>query len=153
MSEAVEYAREPGDAPKRNRIRVRAWHVALLFLAVCTCLLLAWWQWTRFKSGTGTFQNLGYALQWPFFAGFFVYAYRTGIKMENAKIDAVNQGEALDDLYEADVARFGAAGGATDAQQPTSIDPDFLPERPQLDVEEYNELLAPRRQRRMDTNQ
>jgi DNA-binding transcriptional regulator of glucitol operon len=48
------------------------------------CLALAWWQWTRFESASGTFQNLGYALQWPLFAGFVVYAYYKFVRYEEA---------------------------------------------------------------------
>jgi len=45
------------------------------------CLTLGWWQWERFSAG-GTFQNLGYALQWPLFAVFAVYAYRRFVLLE-----------------------------------------------------------------------
>jgi len=138
---------DPGAGPERqprNRIKVRAWHILLLAAAVVTCLLLARWQWHRYQSGSGTFQNLGYAMQWPFFAAFFVYAYRMGIKMENEKIDAENAGGSMDDLYEADLRRYG--GAAT-----TEVDEAFLPERPRLDVEEYNEMLTPRRGRPRQT--
>lgn len=31
---------------------------------------------------SGTFQNLGYALQWPLFAGFCVWAYRKFVRYE-----------------------------------------------------------------------
>lgn len=48
------------------------------------CLGLAWWQWTRFESASGSFQNLGYALQWPMFAGFVVYAYYKFVRYEDA---------------------------------------------------------------------
>jgi DNA-binding transcriptional regulator of glucitol operon len=48
------------------------------------CLALAWWQWTRFESASGSFQNLGYALQWPLFAGFVVYAYYKFVRYEDA---------------------------------------------------------------------
>ncbi|SDC27223.1 hypothetical protein SAMN05216174_101771 [Actinokineospora iranica] len=44
----------------------------MLVIAVCAvslavCCGLAWWQWQRFESANGTFQNLGYVLQWPLF--------------------------------------------------------------------------------------
>ena len=55
-----------------------------MFLAAAGCLALAWWQWTRFESASGTFQNLGYALQWPLFAGFCVYAYYKFVRYEEA---------------------------------------------------------------------
>ena len=45
--------------------------IALVIVAAAGCLALAWWQWTRFESASGSFQNLGYALQWPLFAGFW----------------------------------------------------------------------------------
>lgn len=58
--------------------------IALVTLAACGCLALGWWQWSRFESASGTFQNLGYALQWPAFAAFCVYAYRKFVRYELA---------------------------------------------------------------------
>jgi len=58
--------------------------IALVVLAASGCLALGWWQWTRWESNSGGFQNLGYALQWPLFAGFCVYAYRKFIRYEQA---------------------------------------------------------------------
>ena len=54
-----------------------------MIVAACGCLALGWWQWTRFQSLSGTFQNLGYALQWPLFAWFCVYAYRKFVRYED----------------------------------------------------------------------
>lgn len=56
----------------------------LAVVAACGCLALGWWQWTRFQSPSGTFQNLGYALQWPLFAWFCLYAYRNFVRYEQA---------------------------------------------------------------------
>lgn len=140
MSEENKAVESTEAVPQRERVRVRWWHIVLLIAAAVTCLLLARWQWHRYQSGSGTFQNLGYALQWPCFAAFFVYAYRAGLRMENQKIDAENAGLTMDDLYEADLAEFG------EVKEPTEIDEDFLPSRPELGVEEYNKLVAPRRQ-------
>jgi DNA-binding transcriptional regulator of glucitol operon len=56
----------------------------LVVAAAVGCLGLAWWQWTRFESASGTFQNLGYALQWPLFAGFCFYAYYKFVRYEDA---------------------------------------------------------------------
>ena len=58
--------------------------IALVGVAAAGCLALAWWQWTRFESAAGSFQNLGYALQWPLFAGFCVYAYYKFVRYEEA---------------------------------------------------------------------
>ena len=54
----------------------------LVAAAAVGCLALAWWQWTRFESTSGSFQNLGYALQWPLFAAFCVYAYYKFVRYE-----------------------------------------------------------------------
>ena len=56
----------------------------LVLVAACGCLALGWWQWTRFQSIGGTYQNLGYALQWPLFAWFCIYAYRKFVRYEEA---------------------------------------------------------------------
>src|SRR4051812_5701487 len=56
--------------------------ILLVLVAALTCLALGWWQWQRYESATGTGQNLGYALQWPVFAGFVVYAYRKFVRYE-----------------------------------------------------------------------
>lgn len=58
--------------------------IALVIVAACGCLALGWWQWTRFQSVSGGFQNLGYALQWPLFAWFCIYAYRKFVRYEEA---------------------------------------------------------------------
>lgn len=42
----------------------------LCLIALVVCCGLAWWQWQRFESASGTFQNLGYVLQWPLFGLF-----------------------------------------------------------------------------------
>ena len=139
MSDENKAVESTEAVPQRERVRVRWWHIVLLIAAAVTCLLLANWQWERYQSGSGTFQNLGYALQWPCFAAFFIYAYRAGMRMENEKIVAENAGLTMDDLYEADLAKYG------EVEEPTEIDENFLPSRPELDVEEYNELVAPRR--------
>ncbi|OBA77153.1 hypothetical protein A5633_18475 [Mycolicibacterium elephantis] len=55
-----------------------------MIVGAAGCLALAWWQWTRFESTSGDFQNLGYALQWPMFAGFLVYAYYKFVRYEEA---------------------------------------------------------------------
>ena len=54
-----------------------------MIIAACGCLALGWWQWTRFQSVSGSYQNLGYALQWPLFAWFCVYAYRNFVRYED----------------------------------------------------------------------
>lgn len=90
------------------------------------CLGLAWWQWTRFESTAGDFQNLGYALQWPLFAGFCVYAYFKFVRYEEAPPQPAS------------------------SETVTEIPAGLLPERPtgaprndaDPALQEYNEYLA-----------
>ena len=99
--------------------------IALVIAAAAVCLALGWWQWTRWESNSGTFQNLGYALQWPFFAGFCVYAYRKFIRLEDGPAEPA------------------------DPTRPTEIPRGLLPERPPaaatIDdpaMRDYNAYLA-----------
>ncbi|HJG43993.1 hypothetical protein NQ042_09035 [Corynebacterium phoceense] len=126
---------------KRQKIKVKWWHILLIAFFVVTFLFLAWWQWTRFQSGSGTFQNLGYAFQWPLFAVFVVYAYRTALKYENERIDAENAAAADGDENYQYVSEREAPKHTM-----TAIDEDFLPSRPRMDVEEFNALNVQRRE-------
>ena len=58
--------------------------IVLVAVAALACLALAWWQWDRYESSSGTAQNLGYALQWPAFAVAVIYAYRRFVVLERA---------------------------------------------------------------------
>jgi DNA-binding transcriptional regulator of glucitol operon len=53
--------------------RVAIVGVSLLSLVVCCGLAV--WQWNRFESATGTWQNLGYVLQWPLFGAFPAFLF------------------------------------------------------------------------------
>jgi DNA-binding transcriptional regulator of glucitol operon len=56
---------------------VVARRVGIVFLSVLSlvaCVGLAWWQWQRFENG-GTWQNLGYVLQWPLFGLFPAFMF------------------------------------------------------------------------------
>ena len=96
----------------------------LALVAAGGCLGLGWWQWTRYESSAGSFQNLGYALQWPMFAAFCVYAYRKFVRYEEAP-------------------------PTPDTSTVTEIPPGLLPERPAAQapvadpvLREYNAYLA-----------
>ena len=100
--------------------------IALVFVAAAGCLALAWWQWTRYESTSGSFQNLGYALQWPMFAVFCFYGYFKFVRYEEAPPPTPDQ--------------YG----------PTEIPDGLLPERPRASapsdddptLREYNAYLA-----------
>jgi hypothetical protein len=52
--------------------------LALHVLLVVSLVVLArvgLWQWDRASSGTGSWQNYGYAVQWWLFAGFALFLY------------------------------------------------------------------------------
>ena len=98
----------------------------MVIVAALACLGLAWWQWERFQSVNGTGQNLGYALQWPLFAWFVIYAYRKFVR------------------YEEEPPHTGKPGTVTE------IPSGLLPERPRVEpaepddpaLAEYNAYLA-----------
>ena len=127
---------------KKRRVKVRWWHIALVIFFVVLFLFLAYWQWTRFRSGSGTFQNLGYAFQWPLFAVFVIYAYRTTLRYENERLAAEEEVRDMDDTD-----KTAPADAPTQPQAETKIDEDFLPQRPQMDVETFNAMNTPRRRR------
>jgi DNA-binding transcriptional regulator of glucitol operon len=49
--------------------------VAVSVVSLIGGALLAWWQWTRYQSASGTLQNLGYVLQWPLFGVFPAFMF------------------------------------------------------------------------------
>lgn len=107
--------------PRSRRLAL----IALVIVAAAGCLALGWWQWNRWESTSGSFQNLGYALQWPLFAAFCVYAYRKFIQLEE------NPPEQQDQVT------------------PTELPEGLLPERPapaaqsqDRVLQEYNAYLA-----------
>ena len=49
--------------------------VGVCVLSVAGSIALAAWQWNRFESASGSWQNLGYVLQWPLFGLFPAFAF------------------------------------------------------------------------------
>jgi hypothetical protein len=59
--------------------------VAVSVVSLIGGALLAWWQWDRYQSASGTLQNLGYVLQWPLFGVFPAFMfYRIGLAAKRA---------------------------------------------------------------------
>lgn len=104
--------------PFRRRTRI----IQLVFLAaaVVTTLALAYWQLSRWST-TSSFQNLGYALQWPAFGIFFIWAYRKYMQYEREKFEGNEE-----------------AGVTVREGDMTEIPDDFLPTRPGTTVDEEN---------------
>lgn len=66
------------------------WHVLTLG-AMISCGLLAAWQWHRAGEAMGSALNIGYGLQWPFFAIFFGVMWWRMLRMEAAQLAAAPQ--------------------------------------------------------------
>nr|WP_208630128.1 hypothetical protein [Amycolatopsis kentuckyensis] len=95
--------------------------VATCLVSLLVCCGLAWWQWDRFTSANGTFQNLGYVLQWPLFGLFPAFMFW--------RIRKLNQ------KAEADAAPLVEAKPEVPAPRPRPV-----PE--QTDTDEDDELAA-----------
>jgi DNA-binding transcriptional regulator of glucitol operon len=100
--------------------------IALVIVAALVFLALGWWQWQRFQSVSGTGQNLGYALQWPLFAAFVIYAYRKFVRYEEEPPE-VHKRETVSEI---------PAGLLPERTKPYSAEPDDPALR------EYNAYLA-----------
>jgi hypothetical protein len=78
MDDARIEAEQPAaaGAPSFRRLLTPRWiaFTIVVVLAVVAFLFLAWWQLSRFEL-SGSWQNFGYTLQWPFFAAFAVYLW------------------------------------------------------------------------------
>ena len=57
----------------------------LVALAAAVFVALGEWQYDRSQSAVGDFQNLGYALQWPLFAVFAVFAWWRVLRLEQLR--------------------------------------------------------------------
>ena len=118
--------------------------VALVAVAAGGCLALGWWQWTRYESASGTFQNLGYAMQWPFFAGFCVYAYRKFVVLEDTPPDELRSSTEMTEIPEGLLpARPGPATAATDTPDPALREYNaYLAELAKSDTEKQDRTTA-----------
>lgn len=130
--------------------------VLLVVVLALTALALGWWQWERFSSASGTAQNLGYALQWPLFAGFALFAYFRFVRLETETAGTEPSGSTTEGADTPDTGSgpsstrtglFAGRRGAA-AAGPREIPAGFLPERPRAArdddpvLAEYNSYLA-----------
>nr|WP_042186036.1 hypothetical protein [Kibdelosporangium sp. MJ126-NF4]CEL17040.1 Cytochrome c-type biogenesis protein DsbD, protein-disulfide reductase [Kibdelosporangium sp. MJ126-NF4]CTQ91730.1 Cytochrome c-type biogenesis protein DsbD, protein-disulfide reductase (EC 1.8.1.8) [Kibdelosporangium sp. MJ126-NF4] len=113
-----------------NQVIVRRLAVVVAcVVSLAGACLLAWWQWNRYESASGSWQNLGYVLQWPLF-GLFPAFMVWRIRRLRAREDEVRAG----------------AGPAVDPPPP----PLPVPRRPQAqgvgepddELAAYNKYLA-----------
>lgn len=78
------------DKPKKISTRTRVVQLIFLIIAVGATFALAYWQFSRWNT-TSSFQNLGYALQWPAFGLFFIWAYRKYMQYERERLEGNNE--------------------------------------------------------------
>lgn len=142
----------------RGRVVDRRWLWPFVGVAVfvVACILLAWWQWDRSQSVSGTARNLAYALEWPSFAGFAVYMLIRAIRLERA------ESESDDDSTRTDAESEPSADAAlpVDGRSATPVDAepvvpkqapkvwtarrpsDVTDPEPDPDLDQYNQYLA-----------
>ncbi|MHA6791981.1 hypothetical protein ACVGVM_00425 [Pseudonocardia bannensis] len=72
--------------------RWMVWHLLTLG-AMVTCGWLAAWQWERAGSAMGSAVNVGYGLQWPFFAVFFGVMWWRMLRLESRRIKGIDTDE------------------------------------------------------------
>lgn len=140
----LEKPQKPKKAPKHNRKAL----IALVVLGSIVCLAMGYWQLSRWSSSQGTFMNLGYALEWPFFAAFLVFIYRRFVRLEDERENEERMGRSIHDKY-----RTSAESGRRADGVQTEIPESFLPQRSSpraADIEdevdpglvEYNNYLS-----------
>lgn len=136
--------------------------VAVSTASLIVCCALAWWQWERYSSTGGSFQNLGYVLQWPLFGLFPAFVFLRMRKLRATSAEPAKPSEHAAsttpakraDPTTASAAADTTAPAATSAsrnrwlyrapQRPVAADTDAAPD----DVlAEYNRYLAELNQR------
>ncbi|MBE1497113.1 DNA-binding transcriptional regulator of glucitol operon [Amycolatopsis lexingtonensis] len=100
----------PAGSPWGRRIAI----AATCLVSLLVCCGLAWWQWDRFTSANGTFQNLGYVLQWPLFGLFPAFMFW---RIRKLRLKAEADGTADEKPGEKPVAEVPAPRPRPDAQR------------------------------------
>ncbi|PRX51176.1 hypothetical protein B0I33_101329 [Prauserella shujinwangii] len=108
----------------------------MCLLSLVAACALAWWQWERYASAGGTFQNLGYVLQWPLFGLFPAFVFWRIRKLRRRERE--HEGESTE-------GRARAAPAAVPAPRPSARHggppPDGEDEEDRQ-LAEYNRYLA-----------
>lgn len=76
---------------------------ALFLVAFVATGFLTVWQWDRAHEAGGSFQNLGYALQWPLFGAFTIFLWVRMIRIDlHVEVDAGPADTGLDTAHSGD---------------------------------------------------
>jgi len=101
--------------------------VGVCVLSVVGSVALAAWQWNRFESASGSWQNLGYVLQWPLFGLFPAFAFWRLRRLRAAERQAPPPSDAPEPT-------------PTPAHPARAVSPDDHGDDPELAA--YNRMLA-----------
>ncbi len=133
--------------------------VAVSAASLIVCCALAWWQWERYSSAGGSFQNLGYVLQWPLFGLFPAFVFLRMRKLRQTARPAPADVEPAEAPPPAEPAPSGATDTEMPAAEASGLRSRWLyraPERPVAAdtaaepddaLAEYNRYLAELNQR------
>ncbi|GAB2665061.1 hypothetical protein GCM10027271_25020 [Saccharopolyspora gloriosae] len=113
---------------------------AVFIAAVIATAFLAWWQWDRAHEAGGSFQNLGYALQWPLFGVFTLCMWVWLIRMELQQHDPPQAASDTSEPAEPAEPEDDGAARRRRPLVPPPAPPVEVGEDPQL--AEYNRYLA-----------
>lgn len=117
---------------------------ALFIVATIATGFLAVWQWDRAHEAGGSFQNLGYALQWPLFGAFTIFLWIKLIRMDFAQ----QRGEDEPGSDSEVAAEDNQPAAAPEEAEQRRTRPLVPPPAPPVDAEEdpelaeYNRYLA-----------
>jgi DNA-binding transcriptional regulator of glucitol operon len=109
---------------------------ALMFTAAVVSVWLAWWQLERYEGSGGSFQNLGYTLQWPVFGAFAVYLWWRLLR------DAAKSKPPANANTESDVAEENPAVPSVPEQTPAAVQTDQGEAKSKNTVEDADPELA-----------
>jgi hypothetical protein len=113
---------------------------ALFVMATVATGFLAVWQWDRAHEAGGSFQNLGYALQWPLFGVFTIFLWIRLMRMDVHR----DRGEAEPEPTAAAAPDGRANAQVVDETEPAARRkrPLVPPPAPPVDAETDPELAA-----------
>jgi DNA-binding transcriptional regulator of glucitol operon len=113
---------------------------AVFVLATVATGFLAVWQWDRAHEAGGSFQNLGYALQWPLFGAFTIFLWIRLMRMD------VHRGRDEAEQEPAAASTPDEPVGAQVVEETTPVArrkrPLVPPPAPPVDAEDDPELAA-----------
>lgn len=114
----------------------------LVFLAaVVAAGWLGWWQWERANEAGGSFQNLGYALQWPLFGGFALFLWYQVVRMLNGT-EPHQQADPVEEPEASEGTGPSAPEGARPRRSPVPPPAPPVTEEEDPQLAEYNRYLA-----------